>query len=284
LGVDQWLEAKIVTADGKYVIANEVSNSDLFWAIRGGGGGTYGVVVEATIKAYPDIPVTAMTFFINSTHTGNEGQHKALSYFRSELPNLYEKGVSGYFMPVLYTFRGLALHPGKISGKSNANAVWKPILDKMQSFDGMVKYQTKVWEFPTYKAFYDKAFGMDMEEPEEKKGGGMVFKLSRRHGPGDSPMPSGRGLAPMDSHFLTADHLNDPKLDTALRSTAVLGMGGYAMLLVSPRDRFNGSATSANPGWRKATAHFAGVKLASLVSMDGLRKFAPGIGSYGNEV
>jgi FAD/FMN-containing dehydrogenase len=38
LGVDQVVEYKIVTADGLLRVANEVSNPDLFWALRGGGG------------------------------------------------------------------------------------------------------------------------------------------------------------------------------------------------------------------------------------------------------
>jgi FAD/FMN-containing dehydrogenase len=50
LGVDNVQEYKIVTADGELRIANEVSNPDLFWALRGGGGGNWGVVVEATFK------------------------------------------------------------------------------------------------------------------------------------------------------------------------------------------------------------------------------------------
>jgi FAD/FMN-containing dehydrogenase len=52
LGADQVLEYKVVTADGVLRVANTASNSDLFWALRGGGGGTFGVVVEATIKTY----------------------------------------------------------------------------------------------------------------------------------------------------------------------------------------------------------------------------------------
>ena len=51
LGADLVLEYKVVTADGNLVVANAVSNPDLFWALRGGGGGTFGVVVEATFKA-----------------------------------------------------------------------------------------------------------------------------------------------------------------------------------------------------------------------------------------
>jgi FAD/FMN-containing dehydrogenase len=41
LGVDQFLEFKVVTADGQLRIANAVTNPDLFWALRGGGGSTW---------------------------------------------------------------------------------------------------------------------------------------------------------------------------------------------------------------------------------------------------
>jgi FAD/FMN-containing dehydrogenase len=44
------LEFKVVTADGNLTIANDVTNQDLFWALKGGGGGTWGVVVEATFN------------------------------------------------------------------------------------------------------------------------------------------------------------------------------------------------------------------------------------------
>jgi FAD/FMN-containing dehydrogenase len=50
LGADQILEYKVVTADGKLLITNNVTNQDIFWALRGGGAGTLGVVVEATLK------------------------------------------------------------------------------------------------------------------------------------------------------------------------------------------------------------------------------------------
>jgi FAD/FMN-containing dehydrogenase len=53
LGADNMLEFKVITADGSLTVANAVSNPDLFWALRGGGAGTWGVVVEATMKAYP---------------------------------------------------------------------------------------------------------------------------------------------------------------------------------------------------------------------------------------
>jgi FAD/FMN-containing dehydrogenase len=44
------LEAEIVTADGAARIANACTNADLFWAIKGGGGGSLGVVTRLTLR------------------------------------------------------------------------------------------------------------------------------------------------------------------------------------------------------------------------------------------
>ena len=44
------LEAEIVTADGKVRIANACTNPDLFWGIKGGGGGSLGVVARMTLR------------------------------------------------------------------------------------------------------------------------------------------------------------------------------------------------------------------------------------------
>ena len=46
------IEAEIVTADGDVKIANACSNPDLFWALKGGGGG-FGVVTRVTLNTYP---------------------------------------------------------------------------------------------------------------------------------------------------------------------------------------------------------------------------------------
>src|SRR5579862_3806514 len=46
------LEAEIVTADGTVLVANACNNADLFWAIKGGGGGTWGVVTRLTLRTH----------------------------------------------------------------------------------------------------------------------------------------------------------------------------------------------------------------------------------------
>jgi FAD/FMN-containing dehydrogenase len=44
MGADDILTIDVVTSDGRFVTASEDQNTDLFWALRGGGAGTYGVV------------------------------------------------------------------------------------------------------------------------------------------------------------------------------------------------------------------------------------------------
>jgi hypothetical protein len=52
------LEAEVVTADGQVRIANACMNPDLFWALKGGGGGTFGVVSKLTLRVR-DLPELA---------------------------------------------------------------------------------------------------------------------------------------------------------------------------------------------------------------------------------
>src|SRR6266850_934176 len=44
------LEAEVVTADGAVRIANACTHPDLFWGIKGGGGGSLGVVTRVTLR------------------------------------------------------------------------------------------------------------------------------------------------------------------------------------------------------------------------------------------
>ena len=48
------LEFTVVLASGKVVTANAYVNPDLYWAMRGGGGGTFGVVTHMTYLAHPE--------------------------------------------------------------------------------------------------------------------------------------------------------------------------------------------------------------------------------------
>ncbi|RWA11321.1 hypothetical protein EKO27_g3777 [Xylaria grammica] len=85
MGVDNLFQVEVVTADGEVKIANECQNSDLFWALRGGGG-AFGVVTRIWLKAYPALPAI-------NTVAGNVGCKDYESYGRL-ISNLVDNTVA----------------------------------------------------------------------------------------------------------------------------------------------------------------------------------------------
>jgi len=92
-GVDNVLEITIVTADGDHVIANAYNNEDLFWALRGGGGGTWGIVTSVTYKTHPSNPFSTASLVANSTNA-NSTQNLLAEIIRLT-PSLVDQGYGG---------------------------------------------------------------------------------------------------------------------------------------------------------------------------------------------
>jgi FAD/FMN-containing dehydrogenase len=84
------LEAEVVTADGKIRIANACTNADLFWALKGGGGGSFGVVSKLTLRVreLPEFCGGAIfTVKAASDNTFRNLIRRFVSFYREQLFN-----------------------------------------------------------------------------------------------------------------------------------------------------------------------------------------------------
>jgi FAD/FMN-containing dehydrogenase len=72
------IELEVVTANGQVLTANKFINSDLFWALRGGGGGTFGIVTRMTLLAH-DLPSTDGWLY-GSISAANDAAYEELIY------------------------------------------------------------------------------------------------------------------------------------------------------------------------------------------------------------
>ncbi|KAI0968593.1 hypothetical protein F4678DRAFT_442272 [Xylaria arbuscula] len=78
LGADSVLEWEVVTASGKHLIATPKRNSDLYWALSGGGAGTFAVVVSMTTRTYADGPLQWASFSLTLDDPAFGGDADAL--------------------------------------------------------------------------------------------------------------------------------------------------------------------------------------------------------------
>ncbi|KAG9236706.1 hypothetical protein BJ875DRAFT_371506, partial [Amylocarpus encephaloides] len=146
VAADQVLEIKIVTPDGQFVIASSTKNTDLFWALRGGGGSTWGVVTSVTVRAHPGTQITSVrfTFTAPSQATFEKGVR---AYWKRFIP-YSDAGTYSYFFiiptPPVSTFMMLGfVAPNKTTAQTTA--LLKPWFDDLKALNIQVS--------PTYKTY-----------------------------------------------------------------------------------------------------------------------------------
>lgn len=128
------LEAEVVTADGQVRTANACTNPDLFWALKGGGGGTFGVVSKVTLRTH-DLPeffaVSDLTIRASSDDAYRRLVSEFVSFYREHLFNDHS-GEQAHFKPDNTLAITMLAHG--LSG-TQAKADWQPLLEKIEKAD-----------------------------------------------------------------------------------------------------------------------------------------------------
>jgi hypothetical protein len=122
------IEAEIVTADGMVRIANECTNAALFWAIKGGGGGSFGVITRLTLRTH-ELPETFGVTFATLRAKSDAAYRLLIGHFvKFYSENLLNPHWGeqirlgpGNTLAISMLFQGM--------GQEDAEAVWRPFFD-----------------------------------------------------------------------------------------------------------------------------------------------------------
>ncbi|WEW56366.1 hypothetical protein PRK78_001809 [Emydomyces testavorans] len=153
MAVDNVLEFKVVTAKGDHITANDYQNQDLFWALRGGGGGTFGVVTSVTLRTFPEAPIVFAAMNITQVGVANAPYWSAMEKLHAQLPALSDAGASGYYwiipnLPVpnvgQIAATSVVFFFANNNDVSSVDKAYAPLLSSLKKIPGLnVTYETE---------------------------------------------------------------------------------------------------------------------------------------------
>ncbi|KAI0908971.1 hypothetical protein F4823DRAFT_596551 [Ustulina deusta] len=131
MAADNVLEWEVVTAKGEHLVATPTAHTDLYWALSGGGPGTFAVVLSMTTRVYPDgmMGGASLSFDVNSTGSP-EKFWEGVATFQSAMGPVVDAGavISYAVTPTAVYVYGIAI-PNK--NASAVNQVLSPITSAM---------------------------------------------------------------------------------------------------------------------------------------------------------
>ena len=157
------LEAEVVTAAGTVVIANRCQHAQLFWALRGGGGGTFGVVTRVTLMthALPDYfghvvgEITA-----KSDAAFQELLERFVAFYRDRLSNEHwgeqVQVRRDNVLELSLAFEGMRAQ--------DAEQVWKPFLDSLGKHPDRFESYFHTADFPARQMWNTEFFQRHMPD------------------------------------------------------------------------------------------------------------------------
>jgi hypothetical protein len=156
LAADQTLEFEVVTASGELVTASRTENADLYWALSGGGGGNYGVVVSMTVKAHPDAMIGGAGLQFAAAYTTSDLFYQAVSEFHALLPAMIDNGTM-----VVYYFNDAYFIINPITAYNQTSAQVQAILSPFVSVlnNLSIPFEVAYTEFATYEEHYNTYMG-----------------------------------------------------------------------------------------------------------------------------
>jgi hypothetical protein len=299
MGADNLLEATIVAPNGDILTINPCQHSDLFFAVRGGGGGTFGVITSAVIRTFPSPQVTSNLLAISYKGNNTREYWDMIAYLHAELPRLKEGGDSGYYFQG-YDSGLLGTSPSgspslaylglfSVYNKPNGTIekLHAPIEDYLAKRRHLFTYLSNYTSVPNYHLFAQSFKNEDVATG----GGAYGSRLMSAESLSDAKRTA--------DVFSQVGPSGDPtgKLRTGVVSDSML-LGHFAAPSAEPPPYYR-DHISMNPAWRNTVTHLITAQpwrdgmpqsVVQAVYRDVthnrtqlLRDLSPGTGAYFNE-
>ncbi|QYO66549.1 FAD-binding protein [Leptolyngbya sp. 7M] len=152
------IEAEVVTADGKIRIANACSEPELFWGLKGGGGGSLGIITRLTLRTR-ELPERFGAVFLSVKASSDEAFKqlvaKVVDHYAEVLFNRHwgEQIVFGHGnrISVRMVFAGL--------DADQAREVWRPLIEWLNSSpDDYTIEQPVITQAVPARSFWDPQY------------------------------------------------------------------------------------------------------------------------------
>ncbi|EIN04698.1 FAD-binding domain-containing protein [Punctularia strigosozonata HHB-11173 SS5] len=149
LGVDNVLGFELVTANGTLIYVSPYVHQDLYWALRGGGGPSFGIVTSTTYKLHPEQTITA-SYFEAYTVT-SDAFEKVFEVFHNAQGPLADAGWTGFYpwTPNYFAWTYINLNITDVDQAANSIT---PLINKIAQIPGV---SVKTNQTVGYARFHD---------------------------------------------------------------------------------------------------------------------------------
>jgi hypothetical protein len=289
LMVDQAVEFEVVTADGKTRTINECTDPDLFWAMRGGGGGNYAVLTSYKFQLHPSVPINVYSFQAKfptpkgSLDITTSKVHRDIITSLARNQTLFaEHGIAGYNF--IHKDKVVLLQIMPSADTEAIKTVTSQWHDFLTNYPGLTIGENKYYSFDKFSEWHKFS-----ETPEISRNGpvGLGMMIAGRFIP--------RELFGSNENI---DQLVNAVL-TAMQLSYTNKAGGSAQLYsTGPWNHPDNSKTGVNPEWRNALWHIvmgagwissvpsvvrAQIQNTVSASVQPFKALTPGGGAYVNE-
>jgi hypothetical protein len=131
-----------------HIIASPTNNTDLYWALSGGGGGTYAVVISMTARLHEDGVIGGGYLTFDNLTVGNDAFWNAVEKFNRLLPGIQDGGTNTIAYSLINNAFSIynLVAPGKNS--TDVHAMLQPFLDDLDSLG--IPYNCSTHESATF--------------------------------------------------------------------------------------------------------------------------------------